>query len=144
MRGQHIPRLAVNPIAYWIRDGKVNKSREVFETAFADCQKLGYTAVKADIFAEMTAAQYLEWIGSYGLAPSVSLFNSALDETVDIAIDLEKARHFAAQQASLGMDRAMVSSMMIPARMAPDISRGPVVTRLPSSLAMPIAWVPST
>ncbi len=112
------PRLAVNPIAYWLVNGKVNKSKEVFDTAFRDYQTLGYTAVKADIPEGMTATEYLDWIGSYGLSPSVSLFSSPLDETIDIAVETEKARVFAAAQATLGMDRAMVSSMMIKARMA--------------------------
>ncbi len=28
---RHTPQLAVNPIAYWLVDGKVNKSKEVFD-----------------------------------------------------------------------------------------------------------------
>lgn len=111
------PRLAVNPIAYWMRDGKIDRSRPVLEEAFGHFQQLGYAAVKADVPADMTSKEYLEWIGSFGLAPSISLFSSPLDETVDMAAELERAKLFAAQQASLGLDRAMASSMMIRARM---------------------------
>ncbi len=118
MNTRRKPRLAVNPIAYWMRGGRVDRSRGVLEEAFADFQKLGYRAVKADVPTDMTPDEYLVWIGSYGLAPSVSLFSSALDETVDMVSELERAKAFAAQQASLGLDRAMVSSMMIRARMA--------------------------
>lgn len=118
MSTRRSPRLAVNPIAYWFVNGKVNKSREVFDEAFGHFQTLGYTAVKADVPEGMTTDQYMEWIGSYGLAPSVSLFSSPLDEKVDMNVELDKAKAFAAQQASLGLDRAMASSMMIPARMA--------------------------
>ena len=42
------PRIAVNPIPYWSRDGKVDKSKEVFDEAFADFADIGFTAVKAD------------------------------------------------------------------------------------------------
>ncbi|HEU4999551.1 MAG TPA: sugar phosphate isomerase/epimerase [Lapillicoccus sp.] len=109
------PRIAANPIPYW---SKAGKSREVFEQAFRDFSDIGYTAVKADIPEGMTAAEYLEWIGGYGLAPALSLFNSPFDETLDPATELESAKRFAADQASLGLDRAMVSSMAVPARLA--------------------------
>lgn len=107
-------RIAANPIPYW---GPRGKSREVFEEAFADFAAIGYTAVKADIPEGMTPPEYLDWIGGFGLAPSVSLFSSALDETVDMDAVLESARFFATAQAQLGLDRAMLSSMSLPARM---------------------------
>jgi len=109
------PRIAANPIPYWAKAGK---SREVFEQAFRDFSDIGYTAVKADIPEGMTATEYLDWIGGYGLAPALSLFSSPFDETVDAAEELESAKRFAADQASLGLDRTMVSSMAVPARLA--------------------------
>jgi inosose dehydratase len=109
------PRLAVNPLPYWSRAG--NKSKEVFAQAFADFAAIGYTAVKADIPDGMTPEDYRDWIGSYGLAPSVSLFNSAFDETVDIAKEVERAKAFAADQLTLGLDRTMISSVRVEARM---------------------------
>lgn len=111
------PRIAANPIPYWARDGKVDKSRAVFEAAFRDFQDIGFTAVKADIPEGMSAAEYADWIGGYGLAPSLSLFNSAFDETVDMRAEVEKAKAFAAGQLELGLDRTMVSSVFVPARM---------------------------
>ena len=109
------PRIAANPIPYW---SKAGKSREVFEQAFRDFSDIGYTAVKADIPEGMAASEYLDWIGGYGLAPALSLFSSAFDETVDATEELESVKRFADDQASLGMDRTMVSSMAVPARMA--------------------------
>jgi inosose dehydratase len=107
--------LAANPIPYWSRDGK---TKEVFERAFADFADIGFTAVKADVPEGMTAAEYAEWIGSYGLRPSLSLFSSPFDETIDIAAEVERAKRFAADQVALGLDRTMVSSMAVPARIA--------------------------
>ncbi len=112
------PRIAVNPIPYWSRDGKVDKSKEVFDQAFADFRDIGFTAVKADVPEGMSVTEYADWIGSYGLAPSISLFNSPFDETIDIVDEVERAKRFAADQVALGLDRTMVSSMAIPARMA--------------------------
>jgi inosose dehydratase len=106
-------RLAANPLPYWARDGK---STEVFAQAFADFAAIGYTAVKADVPDGMTAADYLDWIGSYGLAPAVSLFSSPFDETVDLAAEVERAKAFAAVQLTLGLDRTMVSSVFVEAR----------------------------
>ena len=65
----------------------------------------------------MTAVAYLHWLDSYGLAPSVSLFSSAFDETIDIAVETERAKRFAAVQVALGLDRTMGSSVAVPARM---------------------------
>ena len=55
---------------------------------------------------------------SYGLAPALSLFSSPFDETIDIVDEIERAKRFAADQIELGLDRTMISSMAIPARMA--------------------------
>lgn len=106
-------RIAVNALPYWSRDGK---SPEVFAQAFADFAAIGYAAVKADVPDGMTPTAYLDWIGSYGLAPAVSLFSSAFDETVDISEEVERAKAFAAVQLELGLDRTMVSSLWVPAR----------------------------
>jgi inosose dehydratase len=108
-------RIAANPIPYW---SKAGKTREVFEEAFGDFQEIGFTAVKADVPDGMTAAEYADWIAGYGLAPSLSLFSSPFDETVDMAEEVERAKRFAADQVALGLDRTMVSSMSVPARMA--------------------------
>ena len=90
----------------------------MFDEAFADFADIGFTAVKADVPEGMSASEYADWIGSYGLAPSLSLFSSPFDETIDIVDEVERAKRFAADQVALGLDRTMVSSMAIPARMA--------------------------
>ncbi|GMA27906.1 sugar phosphate isomerase/epimerase family protein [Arenivirga flava] len=107
-------RVAANPIPYWAERGK---TKEVFDEALADFREIGFTAVKADIPEGMRAGEYLDWIGGYGLAPALSLFSSPLDETVAIDEVLERARRFGAAQAELGLDRTMLSSMSVPARM---------------------------
>jgi inosose dehydratase len=107
-------RLAVNPIQYWAKAGR---TPEVLGAAFAELSAVGFTAVKADIPDGMRAADYLAWLDGYGLVPSVSLFSSAFDETVDIASETERAKRFAATQVELGLDRTMVSSVAVPARM---------------------------
>jgi inosose dehydratase len=107
-------RLAVNPIQYWAKAGR---TREVLDAAFAELSSIGFTAVKADVPDGMTAPEYLDWLAGYGLAPSVSLFSSAFDETVDIAAESERAKRFAATQLAVGLDRTMVSSVAVAARM---------------------------
>ena len=115
-------RIAANPIPYWARAGK---TREVFDSAFRDFQEIGFTAVKADVPDDMTAASYASWIAGYGLQPSLSLFNSPFDETVDVGAEVERAKRFAATQVELGLDRTMVSSMGRPERLArPAVGAG--------------------
>lgn len=110
-----MPRVAANPIPYWATAGK---TREVFDQAFADYQRIGFTAVKADVPEGMTAGDYLGWIEGYGLSPSLSLFSSPFDETVNIDDEIERAKAFAATQVQLGLNRTMISSMSLPARLA--------------------------
>jgi inosose dehydratase len=115
-------RIAANPIPYWSSAGK---TREVFEEAFRDFAEIGFTAVKADVPDGMSASAYADWIAGYGLAPSLSLFNSPFDETVDMGAEVERAKRFAADQVALGLDRTMVSSMAVPARIAePAVGAG--------------------
>lgn len=109
-----ISRIAVNPIQYWAKAGRTT---EVLAEAFADLSAIGFTAVKADIPDGMTPAAYVAWLDGFGLAPSVSLFSSAFDETVDIVEESERAKRFAAGQVALGLDRTMVSSVAVPARL---------------------------
>ncbi len=116
MNGRRTPRIAANPIPYWNRDGRVDKSKAVFENAFTDFAAIGIKAVKADVPEGMTAADYQEWISQYGLEPSVSLFSSPFDETIDISDEVARAKRFAADQVELGLDRTMVSSVFVAAR----------------------------
>jgi inosose dehydratase len=117
-----VNRVAANPIPYWKDAGK---TREVFDEAFRDFQEIGFTAVKADVPDDMSPAEYAGWIAGYGLAPSLSLFNSPFDETVDMAREVERAKRFAATQVALGLDRTMISSMALPARLAePAVGAG--------------------
>ncbi|MFF5078902.1 sugar phosphate isomerase/epimerase family protein [Actinoplanes sp. NPDC000266] len=127
-------RIAANPIPYWAAAGK---TREVFATAFADFQEIGFTAVKADVPDDMTADAYRDWIAGYGLQPSLSLFNSPFDGTVTTAGEIEKAKRFAATQVELGLDRTMVSSMSVPERLAhPAVGAGFSETRLTAAIDM--------
>lgn len=119
------PRVAANPIPYWLREGRTDKSPEVLEQAFRELSQIGFRAVKADIPEGMQPDDYAYWIGQYELAPSLSLFNSPFDETVDMVTELERARRFGADQASLGLDRTMVSSTPLAARTAePAVGAG--------------------
>jgi inosose dehydratase len=108
------PRVAANPIPYWA----AGKARDAFEEAFADFAAIGFTAVKADIPEGMSVQDYAAWIDGYGLSPALSLFSSPFDETIEIDAEIERARLFAADQVALGLDRTMISSMAVPARMA--------------------------
>jgi inosose dehydratase len=107
-------RIAANPIPWWSQAGK---TREVFEDAFGSLSAIGFTAVKADVPEGTTTAEYLDWLEGFGLVPSTGLFNSPLDDSVDVAELLESARRFAGQQTALGLDRTMLSSMSVPERL---------------------------
>ncbi len=114
------PRIAANPIPYWLR-GKVSaegaKTFENLDPAFRDLAEIGFKAVKADVPEGMSTAAYLAWLDSYGLVPAVSLYNSTFDRTLPIAEDVERAKRFAAQQRQLGLDATMLCPIFVPERL---------------------------
>ena len=112
------PRVAANPIPYWVVGSVVNKSREVFEQAFKDLSAIGFSAVKVDIPEGMSAADYKEWISSYGLAPALSNFVATFTDEENSNEVVERARRFAQQQLELGVDTTMLTARMIPRRLA--------------------------
>lgn len=112
------PRIAANPIPYWWRNGIVDKSQPIFDTAFADFQKIGFKAVKADVPDGMRADEYLAWIRSYGLEPSFSLFDTSFDQLGGLGDELERAKRFAEIQAQMGLKVAMVCAFSAEERRA--------------------------
>ena len=112
-------RVAANPIPYWLHGVSFSgKTRENLDPAFRDLAKIGFTSVKADVPEGMTVDEYKEWVGSYGLSPAVSLYNSTFDRTVPIEQDIEQAKQFAQQQLALGLDVTMVCPIFVPERIA--------------------------
>jgi inosose dehydratase len=112
------PRVAANPIPYWVVGSVVNKSREVFEQAYRDISAIGFSAVKVDIPEGMSSAEYKEWLDGYELAPALSNFVGTFDQREDPAEVAERARTFARQQLDMGIDTTMLTARMIPQRLA--------------------------
>jgi len=67
------PRMAVNPIAYWLAGGVPDRTTRTLGPAFTELAEIGYTAVKADVPDDMAAEDYLPWLASFGLEPALSL-----------------------------------------------------------------------
>lgn len=130
------PRIAANPIPYWARDGVVDKSRAVFDEAFADFARIGVTAVKADLPTGMSATEYREWIGPYGLAPAISTVMVPFDEGVDGLSDADGLRRFAGEQLALGNSATMLIPPMTPTRIAtPAVAVDHTPAQLESTVA---------
>src|SRR3954469_21449520 len=104
------PRLAVNPIAYWLPGGGSDCTPPTLGPAFAELADIGYTAVKADVPDDMDAEDYLPWLASFGLEPALSLYSGAFADRETHAQQAEAARVFAARQASFGQRFAMIST----------------------------------
>jgi inosose dehydratase len=110
MTGTGGPRLAVNPIAYWLTGGAPDRTTRTLGAAFAELAEIGYTAVKADVPDDMAAEEYLPWLASFGLEPALSLFSGAFADRQTHAEQAEAARVFAARQASFGQRFCMIST----------------------------------
>ena len=121
------PRLAVNPIAYWLAGGVPDRTTRTLGPAFTELAEIGYTAVKADVPDDMAAEDYLPWLASFGLEPALSLYNGSFDDRDTHAQQAEAARVFAARQASFGQRFCMISTFGPPGspRLAhPAVGRG--------------------
>ena len=86
------PRLAVNPIAYWLAGGMPDRTTRTLGPAFAELAEIGYTAVKADVPDDMAAEDYLPWLASFGLEPALSLYSGAFADRATHAEQAEAAR----------------------------------------------------
>ena len=104
------PRLAVNPIAYWLAGGVPDRTTRTLGPAFTELAEIGYTAVKADVPDDMDAADYLPWLASFGLEPALSLYSGAFADRATHGEQAEAARVFAARQASFGRRFCMIST----------------------------------
>jgi inosose dehydratase len=108
------PRLAVNPIAYWLAGGVPDRTTRTLGPAFAELADIGYTAVKADVPDDMQADDYLPWLASFGLEPALSLYSGSFADHSTHARQAEAARVFAARQAALGQRFCMISTIEPP------------------------------
>jgi len=104
------PRLAVNPIAYWLAGGVPDRTTRTLGPAFAELAEIGYTAVKADVPDDMAAEDYLPWLASFGLEPALSLYSGDFADRDTRKEQAEAARQFAARQASFGQRFCMIST----------------------------------
>ena len=104
------PRLAVNPIAYWLAGGVPDRTTRTLGPAFTELAGIGYTAVKADVPDDMDAADYLPWLATFGLEPALSLHSGAFADRETHREQAEAARVFAARQASFGQRFCMIST----------------------------------
>lgn len=105
------PRLAVNPIPYWLAGGTVDRSTKNLAKAFEELSAIGYQAVKADVPSDMAAERYLPWLESFGLKPALSLYSGVFSNRETHKQAAEDAKKFAAVQASLGQEFAMISTV---------------------------------
>jgi inosose dehydratase len=108
------PRLAVNPIAYWLAGGVPDRTTRTLGPAFTELAEIGYTAVKADVPDDMAAADYLPWLASFGLEPALSLYSGAFADRDTHREQAEAARVFAARQATFGQRFCMISTIEPP------------------------------
>jgi len=105
------PRLAVNPIAYWLAGSTPDRTTRTLGPAFTELAEIGYTAVKADVPDDMNPDDYLPWLTSFGLEPALSLYSGSFDDPATHGGQAEAARVFAARQAAFGQPNCMISTV---------------------------------
>jgi inosose dehydratase len=114
MTGTGGPRLAVNPIAYWLAGGVPDRTTRTLGPAFTELADIGYRAVKADVPDDMRPDDYLPWLASFGLGPALSLYSGSFADRETHGQQAEAARVMAAQQAAFGQRFCMISTIEPP------------------------------
>ena len=104
-------RSPANPIPYWSRDGKTDKSPAVFEEAFADFQDHRVHRGQGGRPRGDDGRRVRRMDRGYGLAPSLSLFNSPVRRDGRHHRRDRAGQGLRRDQTELGLDRTMISSM---------------------------------
>jgi len=113
-------KVAVNPLP-WIFGGpeSFDLSRATIIGAVRGVAESGFSAIHADVPADMSAAEYAALIADHGLRPAPGYFSAEYDvSAADLAQTVEAAKRHAAVQLELGMTEVFLASHLTPARIA--------------------------
>ncbi len=110
-------KVAVNPLPWVLGPDGFDLSPTTVRAAVAGIADAGFTAMHADVPAELTPAEYRTLLADHGISPAPGYFGAYFDGPADeVPALLEAAKRHAAVQAELGLTEAFLASHLNPAR----------------------------
>src|SRR5664279_2711732 len=112
-------KVAVNPLPWVLGPDGFDLSPTTVRAAVAGIAEAGFTAMHADIPAEMSPAEYRTLLSDHGLRPAPGYFGAHFDiPDDDVPALLDAARRHAGGQTELGLTEVFLASHLDPARAA--------------------------
>jgi inosose dehydratase len=112
-------KVAVNPLPWVLGPNGFDLSPTTVRAAVAGIAEAGFTAIHADVPAELSPAEYRTLLSDHGVRPAPGYFGAYFDGADDeVPALLEAARQHADVQAELGLTEVFLASHLTPARIA--------------------------
>jgi inosose dehydratase len=112
-------KVAVNPLPWVLGPQGFDLSPATVRDAVAGIAAAGFTAMHADVPAQMTPADYRSLLSDHGVLPAPGYFGAHFDGPAkDLPALVEAARQHAAVQLELGLTEVFLASHLNPGRIA--------------------------
>jgi inosose dehydratase len=112
-------KVAVNPLPWVLGPQGFDLSPTTVRSAVAGIAQAGFTAMQADVPAQMPTADYRTLLADHGIVPAPGYFGAHFDGSADeLPALVEAAKAHAATQLELGLTEAFLASHLNPARIA--------------------------
>jgi inosose dehydratase len=112
-------KVAVNPLPWVLGPDGFDLSPATVREAVAGIAAAGFTAMHADVPAEMSPAEYRALLADHGVRPAPGYFGAHFDlPAKDLPALVEAARQHAAVQLELGLTEVFLASHLNPGRIA--------------------------
>lgn len=111
-------KIALNPLPWIMGPDRFDLSTKTVEQAVRGAAQAGFTAVHADVPADMSPSTYRAMLDDHGLRPAPGYFAGHFDDPRLVASEVELAKRHADVQLSLGLSEVFVASHLVPERIA--------------------------
>src|SRR6185437_12698777 len=108
-------KVAVNPLPWVLGPDGFDLSPTTVRSAVAGIADAGFTAIHADVPAEMSVAEYRALLSDHGIRPAPGYFGAHFDGPADeLGSLVEEAKRHAAVQLELGLTEVFLASHLNP------------------------------
>jgi inosose dehydratase len=112
-------KVAINPLPWVLGPNGFDLSPTTVRAAVRGIAEAGFTAIHADVPADLSPTEYRTLLADHGLRPAPGYFGAFFDgPDDDVPALLDAARQHADVQAELGLTEVFLASHLTPARIA--------------------------
>jgi inosose dehydratase len=112
-------KVAVNPLPWVLGPDGFDLSPTTVRAAVAGIADAGFTAIHADVPADMSVAEYRTLLSDHGIRPAPGYFGAHFDRPADeLDALVDQAKQHASVQLELGLTEVFLASHLNPVRIA--------------------------